>query len=199
MRFGKFLKDYENVTSTDEKGREVTKTVYVGKFYDMALNARELDTFKKTNLLLVFFIGALHLGAGFAGNKGTYQMYISVPYTAAFFPLLYLALSVFMLPELKRPYRRDEVELSFGRMLSSGKILLGFLAVIVLAAFIFQFSLPDAALRSREFLFITLEAGALGLCALLVYKRKKVGDWVETPGQEHEQERPMTEAEAKPE
>jgi len=66
-------------------------------------------------LLLVGILG-LHVSAGFIGNPGMYRFFVALPYVFVFLPLYFFTAGILRLPKEKRPFRRDEVDLSFERM-----------------------------------------------------------------------------------
>jgi len=90
MAAKKYADDYENVITTDEKGQERKKAVYRGEYYEVALDARQIKTFRNQSLALAIAILILHVVGGFIGNLGMYEFYVSLPYVFAFLPLYFI-------------------------------------------------------------------------------------------------------------
>lgn len=174
MSMRKYTEDYENVVTTDEKGNEKTTAVYRGDYFEFDLDEAGIRRFKRNCLLLLIPIILLHISAGVVGNPGMYKMYISLPYVLAFFPLLYLATGILMLPKEKRKYRRDEVGLSYYRMRSSSLVLLIFLGIGLLGEIGFLvFGAADNA-TTLEILFIAFEVPAAGAVFFLINLQRKI-------------------------
>jgi hypothetical protein len=126
------------------------------------------------NFLLLAVIVGLHLGAGFLNNHGMRQFYIILPYAFAFLPMIYLGASVFRLPGEIRPYRREEVELSFNRIRSSRIGLLVFLGLGALGEvgfLVFSSAIEQPAL---EISFLSLEILTIAVVYLLVRLQQPV-------------------------
>ncbi len=119
----KYANDYETIITQDENGREKTEVVYRGEYFEASLDEIGLIRFKNICLILLGCILAVQIGGGFINNPGMYQFYVAIPYTLAFFPMIYTSEAIIRLPRQKRPYRRDEVELSFHRIRSAGSAL----------------------------------------------------------------------------
>jgi len=103
-----------------------------------------------------------------------YQMYISLPYVLAFFPLLYLAAGILMLPKEKRKYRRDEVGLSYYRMRKSSLVFFIILCIGLLGEIAFLvFGAADNS-KALEFLYLAFEVPAAGAVFLLINLQRKI-------------------------
>ena len=167
MAKDKYSDDYKLVHTVDDKGRQRTHAEYNGDYYAVSLEEYELRQLKRNSLLLLVVLVALHVAAGFLNNQGMYQFYIALPYAAGFFPLFFLAESIFRLPVEKRAYKREEVEQSFVRVKSTGKTLLLFLAVVLVGeALYFVFgAAPENRILEAGFFFA--EAFAAGFLYFL--------------------------------
>lgn len=152
-----YSEDYETVITTDEKGNEKKTAVYRGEYFSLPIDEAGLKAFKRNALFLLIGIVVLHFGSGFINNPGMNRFYISLPYVGAFFPMLYLVVSYFRLPEIKSQYRRDEIGLSLGRMKSSSAILLTFLIVTLLGEIAYLLLTPPGNQTLDELLYLGLE------------------------------------------
>jgi amino acid transporter len=170
----KYTEDYENVVSVDDKGKEQTTAVYRGVYFEINLEEEELRRVKRNSLILLGAVILLHLLAGFVGNKGMYQYYVSLPYVVAFFPLLYLALGLFLLPREKRKYRRDEVGHSYYRARTSSLVLLIFLSIAVLGTIGFTLFGAEPGTRMLEYLFLSYEIPAIAANLILSSLLRKI-------------------------
>jgi len=133
----KYADDYEIVIVEDEKGNEKKTTVYRGAYYEIDVDQQRLDQLRGLSRFLLLGTALLHVGAGFVANPGMYQFYISLPYVLSFLPLYFLAEGMLRIPKEKRPFRSDEVGLSFGRMQKASPFLFFLLAAGVVGALIF--------------------------------------------------------------
>jgi hypothetical protein len=174
MAMKKFKDDYELVETIDEKGRSKRKAVYRGDYFEVSLDAGGLLRFKRYCLLLLGVVVVLHVIGGFINNAGMYQFYVALPYAASFFPLFYAAEAVLRLPKEKRPYRRDEIGLSFDRIKSTSRILFIFLVIGVFGNIIYLLFFSAAGQRMLEFLFLLLEALAAAAVYFLIKLQKGI-------------------------
>ena len=94
-----------------------------------------------------------------------YQFYISLPYVFSFLALFYLGWGILRIPKEKRLYRREEVDLSFNRIKSAGRNLLGLLAIGILGEIVFLSFFSDGVDLVLEFVFLLLEV----MAAIVVY------------------------------
>jgi len=172
MMTKRFKDDYEIVVTTDEAGREKEEAVYLGEYFQVALDEEGLRSFKRKSLLLAAAAAVLHIAAGFISNWGMYQVYVVFPYVFVFFPLLYLVDGILYLPREQRAYRRDEVELSFGRMKVTSRIVLALLCVGALGEVIFLLLFMGDGKLVFEALFFVLEVLAAGAVYMLIRLQK---------------------------
>lgn len=145
------------VVTTDEHGREKRKPVYQGDYFEVSLDERGLLLFKRISLLLLVAIAGMHITAGFLNNPGMYRFYVALPYVIIYLPLYYLGEGIFRIPKEKRKYRREEVELSFGRMKTASKALLILFGIMVIGEIIFLafFSVQESFML--EIMFFSAE------------------------------------------
>ena len=157
-----FADDYETVITTDEKGNEKKSAVYRGEYFKLSLDEEGLGKFKRSAFLLLIAIVVFHVGGGFVNNRGMNQFYVALPYVSAFFPMVYLAMSLLRLPKAKPQYRRDEIGLSLGRMKTSSYILLIFLLLSVLGEIAYFLFFAQGDQNLLELLFLALAILATG-------------------------------------
>lgn len=172
MGMRKYVKDYDNEVKTDAHGREVYEPVYKGQYYKVNLSEAELKIFKRNLLLLGATVLALLFAAGFIRTGGTYLIYVGAPYALAFFPLFYLVVAALRLPKDKKLYRRDESELSFGRIKTTTMILLVMLIATSLGQ-VFYLVINRTNLLQSDFAFLSLLLLAVGFAVMLVKLRSK--------------------------
>ena len=152
----RFLKDYEIMTSADEKGHEKWTAVYKGSYFNFAISDADYQSYRKLSWAVILAMIVLQIGAGFASNRGMYQIYIAVPYVLCFFPLVYLSAGALRLPRETSHLRRDQAELSVRRMKRSGAALLVFTGMIILAELVYLIFFMDGSELGRELLFVAL-------------------------------------------
>jgi len=170
MASKKYLKEYDLVESEDEKGRLKKIVVYRGDYFTLNLDESQIRGMKWNFILIFFVLLGLHVGGGFVSNLSMYKIYVALPYTAAFFPLLYLATGVFRLPSQKRPYRREEIGLSYDRIISTSRLYLIFMAIGLLGGIIYLIFFSNGQDLGREAIFFLLIAAAM-LSALMIYQK----------------------------
>ena len=178
----KYSGDYKIEYEVDELGKEKKISVYKGDYYETNLDLSGLLNFKRYCLILFIAIALLQISGGFVANRGMYEFYIAIPYVFTFLPMYYLAAGILYLPKEKRPYRRDEIGLSFDRMGSSSKILLTFLIISVLGEILF-ISFASAINRSNlEFLFLAIEILSLTAVIIIIRMQNKIRVEVQSNG-----------------
>ena len=165
MSMRKYKDDYEMVATQDESGQETLRPVYRGGYFEVSLEEEGLFNLRRSSLLLLVPILVLQIGAGFLNNGGMYQFYISLPYVFSFLALFYLGWGILRIPKENRLYRREEVDLSFNRIKSAGRNLLGLLAIGILGEIVFLSFFSDGVDLVLEFVFLLLEV----MAAIVVY------------------------------
>ena len=157
----KYKDDYELVATEDENGKETLRPVYRGGYFEVSLDEQGLLKLRRTSLILLVPILGLQIAAGFLNNQGMYQFYISLPYVFSLISLFYFGWGILQIPKEKRPYRREEVDLSFNRMKSSSRILLILLAIGIIGELIFLIFFSAGVDMVLEFIFLLLEVLAV--------------------------------------
>ena len=158
------------VATKDESGRETLRPVYRGDYFEVSLEEEGLFNLRRSSLLLLFPILVLQIGAGFLNNPGMYQFYISLPYVISFLFLFYFAQGVWQIPKEKRPYRREEVDLSFNRMRSASRMLLIMLVIGIIGEIIFLIFFSGGEKQALEVVYLLLQV----LTAIAVYFQLKL-------------------------
>jgi hypothetical protein len=169
----KYADDYEVVRMEDEKGRIKKTAKYVGDYYEVNVEAQDLVRFRRIAVMLLILITGLHVGAGFIGNQGMYRFFVALPYVFVFLPLYYFASGILRLPKEKRPFRRDEVDLSFNRTKKASGFLITLLSLVVVGELIFIVGFAEGG-HNLEVLFLVLETLAAGAVAFLWQSQKSI-------------------------
>jgi hypothetical protein len=169
----KYAEDYELERKEDEKGRIKKTAKYVGEYYEVNVELQDLIRFRRVALLFLVLILGLHIGAGFIGNQGMYQFYVALPYVFVFLPLYYFASGILRLPKVKRPYRRDEVELTFERIKKANRFLFGLLCLVMVGELVFLVWFSKGG-QNQELIFLALEAVAAIPIALIWRSQKAI-------------------------
>ena len=156
MASKKYIKDYDLVETEDEKGHVKKTAVYRGDFFHLSLEESQIKQFKWQFVLLFVAALGLHVCAGFVNNPGPSQMYTAVPYTGAFFPLLFLGAGILRIPNQKRPYRTEEIGLSYRRVVNMSRLYLIIMAVGVAGALIYLIFASNGQALEREAVYFGL-------------------------------------------
>ena len=170
----RFTKDYELVTTTDGKGRGKTSMVYIGSYYNLDIEAAAYRTYRWLAWALLIGMVIFQIAAGFVNNRGMYQMYVAVPYVLCFFPLVYLSAGALKLPSATTHLRRDQAELSLGRMKKSGTALAVLNGLVVLAELAYLLLFGTAAELQRELVFLALMVLVCAANTLLLLKTRAI-------------------------
>jgi hypothetical protein len=174
MVMKKYADDYETVVTVEESGREIKTAVFRGDYFEIELDKISILKFRRISTLLLFAIGILHISSGFVGNPGTYQFLVSLPYVFAYLPLFYLAIGVLRLPKEKRKLRRDEIGLSFDRVKSAGKLLLGCISFGVIGEIIFIFFISENNQPLLDTIYLAIQIIAAASVYFLLNFQKKI-------------------------
>ena len=142
MITNKYAKDYRLENVVNEKGKTVTKPVYVGKYYVFERPQEEVMAGRKLMLISAIVSAAsLMIGMGFYNNTGfTSQYYTSAPFMLCAFPLLYFCMAVYSLMTFKDKCTREKkdhtddriAKCSFVGMLLSAANISGIIVASVL-------------------------------------------------------------------
>ncbi len=170
MASKRYIKDYTLVETEDTKGQLKKTAVYHGDYFNLNLEESEIKTLRWHFLLLFIAALALHVIAGSINNPGLYKIYVALPYTGAFFPLLFLAAGILRMPAEKRPYRNEEIGLSYKRIINMSRLYLIFMAAGLLGTLIYLLIVAKGLAIELEAIYIGLTAGASFLI-WLIYKR----------------------------
>jgi hypothetical protein len=170
----RFVDDFETIITTDEKGNEKKTAVYRGVYFEINIDQIGLRNFRRNCFLLLAAIVLLHISTGFVNNQGMYQFYIALPYVGAFFPLLFIVISVLRLPKIKRKYRRDEIGLSFDRMKSTSIILVIFLTIGILGELVFLLFISPGNQNVLEYLYLSFEVPAVAAVYFFIILQRQI-------------------------
>jgi len=167
----KYADDYEIVYEEGKKGKEKQVAVYKGQYYEVNVEEAHLVNFRRISVLVIFTVLLLHIGSGFVNHRETLFRFLELPYAIAFLPLYFLVVGVLRLPREKRKLRRDEVDLSFGRMKKSSYSFLIILLVGLLGNIVFLVLLAKEAVW-QEYLYFALQAlAALGTFIIIRFQK----------------------------
>lgn len=165
MASKKYIKDYDLVETEDEKGR-IRKTIaYHGEYFGLNLEASRIKQLKQQFVLFFVLAFGLHIGAGFINNPGLYKMYIALPYTGAFFPLMFLAAGILRIPNEKRPYRNEEIGLSYNRVVNMSRLYLIITAVGLVGWLIYLIFASHGRALGLEVIYL----GLVSVAAVLIW------------------------------
>lgn len=174
MASNKYVNDYEMVVTTDENGKEKKTAVYKGDYFHVSLDEENLIRFRRLSIFLFITVLLLQVGAGFVNNRGINQLYVALPYVVTYFPLLFMAMSVFRLPGEKRKYRRDEIGLSFDRLRTSSVALTILLCMVVLGEIVFLLFSPNRSAFLLDLVFLAVEGVALAGAYHFLTRQKQI-------------------------
>lgn len=170
MASKKYIKDYELVETEDEQGRIKKSVIYHGDYFTLAQDESQIKRNKLLFIVLALAIVILQVAAGFVGNPGMYKFYAAVPYTSAFLPLIFMIMATFRLPSEKRPYRKEEIGLSFERIKTTSILFLVFMGIGWLGSLIFLLVTRGEGGLTKEILYLVLTGISLAL-AWIIYKK----------------------------
>ena len=174
MASNKYVNDYEMVVTTDENGKEKKTAVYKGDYFDVSVDEETLIRFRRLSIFLFATVLLLQVGAGFVNNRGINQLYVALPYVVTYFPLLYMAMSVFRLPGEKRKYRRDEIGLSFDRLRTSSIALTILLCMVVLGEIVFLLFSLNRSTFLLDLVFLAVEGLALAAAYFILTRQRHI-------------------------
>ena len=165
----RYVDDFKIEEYRDARGKTRRKAVYIGPW--TVLNETGGRTLAK-------IIGAAALAAFAAAafvntllipqHASSGSLFVMIPLYAALFPTLYLVMGAFSLPYRQKPMRRDQYMHGITRMQRSSVAILVFLAVGVIASFIYRISVKDWLFRKEDIWFLVgCGASALLFAGLL--------------------------------
>lgn len=174
MASKKYIKDYDLVESEDGSGRVKKTAVYQGDYFHLKLEESQIKSFRRQILLLFMAACALHIGAGFINNPGLNRMYAAIPYTAAFFPLVFLAAGILRIPNQKRPYRNEEIGLSYKRIINMSRLYLIFMAIGIIGILIYLVFAANLQALDREAIYSGLVLATSVLIWIIFRKANEI-------------------------
>jgi archaellum biogenesis protein FlaJ (TadC family) len=164
----KYINAYETVYEYDEKGRETRKLQYLGQYFKVMLDEAALKRYKLSQILSFLLILLIQAGLGFLNNAGGRVLYVSLPYVAVFFPLLYWAVAAIRLPSKQQEFRLEVIGLSFDRVKLTSLLVAVFAAIASLGLIVFLiFFRPANYLLDLLFLIGELIVFTIALLARL--------------------------------
>lgn len=95
----KYYKDYVLEEKITQDGKVVTEVTYRGDYYEYHLSKEEYKNLRKKILLTTLAIGVLFLFAGTINNKGSFSLYVVLPYLCVLPGLFYLIFGSIRMPK----------------------------------------------------------------------------------------------------
>ena len=174
MASKKYIKNYDLVETEDSKGRIKKTAVYHGEYFSLNIEESQIKQFKWQFILLFVVSLALHVSAGLVNNPGLNQLYTALPYTGSFFPLIFLAAGILRIPYKKRPYKVEEVDLSYHRVVNTSRLYLIIMGIGILGILIYMIFVSNFQTLGREVVYISLVLGAAFLVWIILQKATKI-------------------------
>lgn len=175
MASKKYVKDYDIVETEDSKGRIKKSAVYRGNFFHVDLEESQLKQFKVQVLVLFFLALAMHVVAGMLNNIEALRiMYIAVPYSVSFIPMLYLGEAIFRLPSEIRPFQNEEIGKSFKQVINMSRLTVIFELIGLLGGLIYHIFVAKGQNLGVEALYFGLILAAAGLNWLIFSRTKAI-------------------------
>lgn len=182
MASKKYVKDYDIVETEDSQGRIKKSAVYRGNFFHLDLEESQIKQFKVQVLVLFFLSLAMHVVAGMLNNIEALRiMYIAIPYSATFIPMLFLAEAIFRLPNEKRPFQNEEIGRSYRQVINMSRLTIIFELIGLLGGIIYQIFVAKGQNLGEEALYFGLILVAAGLNWLIFSRTKAIGIREEIP------------------
>ncbi|MEL7626788.1 MAG: hypothetical protein AAGU15_08015 [Anaerolineaceae bacterium] len=164
MASKKYIQDYDLIETEDSRGRIKKTAVYHGDYYCLNLEESQIKKFKWQVILLFVAALGLHIVAGLISNPGLNQLYTALPYTGAFFPLLFLGEGILRIPGQKRPYRNEEIGLSYKRVINMSRLYMVFMAVGIVGLLVYLvFFATDQARQQSIYSVLVLFTALLSM------------------------------------
>lgn len=182
MASKKYVKDYDIVETEDSQGRIKKSAVYRGNFFHLDLEESQIKQFKVQVLVLFFLSLAMHVVAGMLNNIEALRiMYIAIPYSATFIPMLFLAEAILRLPNEKRIFRNEEIGRSFRQVINMSRLTVIFELIGLLGGLIYQIFVAKGQNLGEEALYYGLILAAAGLNRLIFSRAKAISIREESP------------------
>ncbi|MDD2521955.1 MAG: hypothetical protein PHW11_03945 [Anaerolineaceae bacterium] len=171
MASKKYIKDYDLVETEDTNGRVRKTAVYRGEYFRLNLEESQIKKNKWQFILLFVAALGLHILAGLVYNPGLNQLYTALPYTASFFPLLFLAEGIFRIPSQKRPYRNEEIGLSYRKVINMSRLYLIFMAVGFIGLLVYLVFIAKGLVLQWETIYPGVVLGMALLSMWIIYRK----------------------------
>lgn len=178
MITNKYAQDYRLENRVNAKGKTVTKTVYVGKYYTFDRTPEKMRAEKRILLIAaVCALAMLALGAGVYNNQGfSSQYYTLVPFLVCAFPLLYLGMALYSVFTFKGKCTREQKDhiseripkCGFAGMVFSGAGVIG----ILISTGLKIAGVEERPVHANDIIFMTA-AVLMFLAFLVVFLRRK--------------------------
>lgn len=174
MASKKYIKDYDLVENEDEKGRVKKTAVYHGDYFRLGLEESQIKQLKLQLILLFVAALALHVCGGLVNNPGLYKFYMAIPYTVCFLPLFFLGEGTLRIPNQKRSYRKEEIELTYKRVVNMSRLYLILSGIGVAGVLIYLIFASNGSALEQEAIYLALVLGAALLVLVIFRKASKV-------------------------
>lgn len=182
MASKKYVKDYDIVETEDSQGRIKKSAVYRGNFFHVDLEESQIKQFKMQCLVLFFLALAMHVVAGMLNNIEALRiMYIAIPYSASFIPILFLGEAIFRLPNEKRPFQNEEIGRSYRQVINLSRLTIIFELIGLLGGLIYQIFVAKGQNLGAEALYFGLILVAAALNWLIFSRTKAISIREEIP------------------
>lgn len=109
-----YRRDYKMVLTTDNKGKQIEKPVYIGTWYQFSDGLTRKE--RLWAALPAFFMAALYLVQGFFGRESANAFYVVLPYVAGFLPVAFLIAGGYYALLLPKKMTRQQRDQSFLRL-----------------------------------------------------------------------------------
>lgn len=161
----RYVDDFKIEEYQNARGKTRKRAVYIGPW--TVLNETGGKTLAKligAAALAVFAAAAFVNVLLIPQHAASDSLFVMIPLYVALFPTLYLLMGAFSLPYRQKPMRRDQYMHGITRMQRSSVAILVFLAVGVIASFIYRFSMKYWLFRKEDIWFLV----GCGVSALLL-------------------------------
>lgn len=95
----KYYKDYVSEEKITQDGKVVTEIIYRGDYYEYHLSKEEYKNLRKKILFTTLTIVLLFILAGSINNKGSFSLYVVLPYLCILPGLFYLIFGYIRMPK----------------------------------------------------------------------------------------------------
>lgn len=95
----KYYKDYVSEEKITQDGKVVTEVTYRGDYYEYHISKEEYKNLRKKILFTTIIISILFFLAGLINNKGSFSLYVVLPYLCILPGLFYLIFGYIRMPK----------------------------------------------------------------------------------------------------